>query len=351
MGTWTQASGYLKAKRRVPGSNPLAVRTQICHVAAIRSFFKWLTRERYVASNPASELIPPRKEFRLPGNVLSPPQVELVLSMPDIKDPVGLRDRAIMETFYSAGIRRMELIHLTPQDLDRERGLVLVRLGKGKKDRIVPIGERALLWIDKYMQEVRPMLLVGHQVDDPLFLSDKGKPLKPNFLSQMVGRYVEASGVRQYGACHLFRHAMATAMLDNGADVRFVQEMLGHANLQTTAIYTHVAVAKLKQIHDATHPAKIKRSEVNIDKLGKLGKIKSSGTSPPLSETHFETTSSWRASHEIGGIRRLFCDACHRVPTGRARGRYGTRSRQCQRQNQQSHLFRRCSYSASLVAA
>ena len=255
---------YLHLYRQRNG-NPIAVRTQICHIAAIRSFFKWLTRERYIASNPASELILPRKEFRLPGNVLSHPQVEKVLSMPDTKDPFGVRDRAIMETFYSCGIRRMELIHLTPQDLDRERGLVLVRLGKGKKDRIVPIGERALLWIDKYMQEVRPLLLVSHQVDDPLFLSDKGKQLKPNFLSQMVGRYVEASGVRQYGACHLFRHAMATGMLDNGADVRFVQEMLGHANLQTTAIYTHVAVAKLKQIHEATHPAKMKRPDVDSE--------------------------------------------------------------------------------------
>ncbi len=249
---------YLHLYRQRNG-NPIAVRTQICHIAAIRAFFKWLCRERYVASNPASELILPRKEFRLPANVMTPPQIERVLAVPDVHEYAGLRDRAIMETFYSCGIRRQEMIRLTPQDLDRDRGVVLVRQGKGKKDRIVPIGARALLWIDKYMQEVR----VGHQPDDPLFLSDKGKPLKLNFLSQMVGRYVAASGVRKFGACHLFRHAMATAMLDNGADVRIVQEMLGHANLQTTAIYTHVAVAKLKQIHEATHPAKMPPVDVD----------------------------------------------------------------------------------------
>lgn len=203
----------------------------------------------------------PRREFRLPGHTLSHPQVERVLAVPNILDPIGLRDRAIMETFYSTGIRRMELIRLTLQDLDRERGLLLVRLGKGKRDRIIPIGDRALAWVERYIEEVRPRLQIGDRPDDALFLSAKGQPLRANILSATIGEAIEAAGVKIRGACHLFRHAMATAMLENGADVRFVQAMLGHANLQTTAIYTRVAVAKLKKIHDATHPAKMHRTK------------------------------------------------------------------------------------------
>ena len=246
---------------RQPNGEPLSVRSQVAHLAPLRAWFKWLAREHHVAANPASDLIMPRREFRLPGNVLNPTEIEQVLAVPDIQTPLGLRDRAIMETFYSSGIRRLELIRLALQDLDRERGLVLVRLGKGKKDRIIPIGDRALAWIDKYVEEVRPRLLIGNNAGDTLFLSELGGPLRPNWLSQMVGEYVQAASVRKYGACHLFRHAMATAMLDNGADLRFVQAMLGHAHLQTTEIYTHVAVAKLKKIHDATHPAKMKRNK------------------------------------------------------------------------------------------
>ena len=172
---------------RKRNGDPLSNRSQIHHIAALRSFFRWLTRERYVPANVASELIMPRREFRLPANVMTPSQVEQVLAMPDIKTHLGLRDRAIMETLYSTGIRRAELLTLTPQDLDRERGLLLVILGKNKKDRVIPIGARALAWIDRYMEEVRPLLLVGHQPDDALFVSITGRPMTPNSLSLLVG--------------------------------------------------------------------------------------------------------------------------------------------------------------------
>jgi integrase/recombinase XerD len=251
---------------RKANGEPLSVRSQIAHLAPLRAWFKWLTREHHVAANPASDLIMPRREFRLPGHTLSHAQVERVLAVPDIVGPIGLRDRALMETFYSTGIRRMELIRLTLQDLDRERGLVLVRQGKGKKDRIIPIGGRALAWVERYIEEVRPRLLSGNQTGDTLFLTELGGPIRPNWLSQKIAEYVQIAGVRKSGACHLFRHAMATAMLENGADVRFVQAMLGHAHLQTTAIYTQVAVGKLKQIHDATHPAKMKRTKEDSEK-------------------------------------------------------------------------------------
>jgi integrase/recombinase XerD len=250
---------YLHLYRQANGE-PLSVRSQVAHLAALRAWFKWLARERHVAANPASDLIMPRREFRLPGHVLSPNEVERILAVPVITEPLGLRDRAILETFYSTGIRRIELIRLALQDLDHERGLVLVRQGKGKKDRIIPIGERALAWVDRYLKEVRPSLQIGNQAEHTLFLSDLGGPLRPNWLSQKVSEYLEAAGVDKHGACHLFRHAMATAMLENGADVRYVQAILGHAHLHTTQIYTHVAVAKLKKIHDATHPAKMQRT-------------------------------------------------------------------------------------------
>ncbi|HZZ81455.1 MAG TPA: site-specific tyrosine recombinase XerC [Gemmataceae bacterium] len=250
---------YLHLYRQRNGE-PLSVRSQVAHLAPLRAWFKWLARERYVAANPASDLIMPRREFRLPGHVLSPNEVERILAVPDINEPLGLRDRAMLETFYSTGVRRLELIRLTVQDIDHERGLVMVRQGKGKKDRICPVGERALAWIERYVNEVRPALQRCDQAEYTLFLSELGGPLRPNWLSQKVSEYIQLADVKKRGACHLFRHAMATAMLENGADLRFVQAMLGHVHLHTTQIYTHVAVAKLKKIHDATHPAKMKRS-------------------------------------------------------------------------------------------
>jgi integrase/recombinase XerD len=124
---------------------------------------------------------------------------------------------------------------------------------------MVPIGERALAWIDKYVSEVRPGLLVGHNNDDVLFLTHLGEPFRPDQLTLLVGRYVESSDVGKRGSCHLFRHTMATLMHDNGADIRFIQAMLGHSKLTTTEIYTQVSIKKLKEIHTATHPARAQR--------------------------------------------------------------------------------------------
>lgn len=150
-------------------------------------------------------------------------------------------------------------MNFTVYDLDPQRGTVFVRLGKGKKDRIVPIGERAQAWVQKYLFEVRPQLVVE---PDPgnLFLSRLGTAIALASLTDLVGGYVIQSGIGKPGACHLFRHTMATLMLEGGADIRFIQEMLGHASLATTQVYTRVAIHKLKAIHDATHPgAKLKR--------------------------------------------------------------------------------------------
>jgi integrase/recombinase XerD len=159
-------------------------------------------------------------------------------------------------------MRRRELIGLALYDLDRERGTVMIRQGKGKKDRMIPIGERAISWIDRYQHEARPALLVGRDPDilATLFLTHLGEPFTPNRLTQLVRGYIQAADIGKTGSCHLFRHTMATLMLENGADIRFIQAMLGHAELSTTQIYTQVSIRKLKEIHTATHPGKLRRA-------------------------------------------------------------------------------------------
>jgi integrase/recombinase XerD len=172
---------------------------------------------------------------------------------------MGIRDRAMLETLYSTGIRRMEVIGLKLTDFDPERRTIVVRQGKGKKDRMVPIGDGAILWIEKYLSGVRPSLVVPPD-DGTVFLTNMGEPLSPNRLTQMCREYVDAAETGKRGACHLFRHTMATLMLENGADIRFIQEMLGHVELSTTQLYTQVSIRKLKEIHSATHPsAKLER--------------------------------------------------------------------------------------------
>ena len=242
---------------RKPDGKPLTLGTQHSLLAPVKTFFKWLTQENHLLYNPASELMLPKQPKRLPLDILSVDEVESVLAMPDHTTPSGLRDRAILETLYSTGLRRMELPALKIHDIDLHRAIVVVREGKGRRDRVIPIGERALAWVEKYVTESRPKLLL-HQHEEALFLNDYGEPLPRDMLARKVKHYMKQAGVKKTGSCHLFRHAMATHMLDNGADTRFIQAMLGHADLATTQIYTHVSIEKLREIHAATHPAKLK---------------------------------------------------------------------------------------------
>jgi integrase/recombinase XerD len=239
--------------RRKENGKPLTFRSQYTALSVVKTFFRWLTRQNYLLSNPASEIELPKLEKRLPRHVLSVSESEAVLTTPDLESPLGVRDRAMLETFYSTGIRRMELAGLAIYDLDVERGTLMVRQGKGKKDRMIPIGSRAVAWIDKYLREVRPELVVEPD-DGTIFLTTDGEVFSGGALTQLVRGYVRASGIGKTGACHLFRHTMATLMLENGADIRFIQAMLGHVSLTTTEIYSHVAIRKLKEIHEATHP-------------------------------------------------------------------------------------------------
>jgi len=245
---------------RKSNGKPLALSTQHSFLAPLKTFFKWLTQENHLLYNPASELMLPKQPKHLPKEILSVEEVEQILAQPDYETAEGLRDRAMLETLYSTGLRRMELTALKTYDLDCRRAIVVVREGKGKRDRILPIGERALAWVEKYLEDSRPKLAVDLH-EEALFLDDWGGAMARDTLAHKVKIHIRNAGVDKKGCCHLFRHAMATHMLDNGADTRFIQAMLGHADLATTQIYTHVSVEKLRDIHTATHPAKLKRSD------------------------------------------------------------------------------------------
>jgi integrase/recombinase XerD len=168
-----------------------------------------------------------------------------------------------LEVFYSSAIRRMELIALRVCDIDHGRGTLFVRLGKGGRDRHVPIGERALSWVRRYCDEARPHFALTPD-GGTLFLNAQGAPLGPDALSRHVTAYVRSGAPHKRGSCHLFRHSCATLLLDAGADVRYVAEMLGHQKLETTMIYTRVSLAKLSAVHAACHPAENhRRAQVN----------------------------------------------------------------------------------------
>ncbi len=244
---------YLFHFRR-PNGKPLSWRGQLSRLSPLRSFFSWLVRQNMLLYNPAADLEMPRSEKRLPKAVLSASEAETVLAQADTREPIGLRDRAILETFYSTGMRRMELVNLQLIDLDPERGTVMIRQGKGKKDRVVPIGERAIAWLDRYLEEVRPRLLVDPG-DNTIFLTWMGAPFNGNAMTSLVAEYVAAADLGKLGSCHLFRHTCATLMLEAGADIRYIQAQLGHAQLTTTELYTQVAIRKLKEVHSLTHPS------------------------------------------------------------------------------------------------
>ncbi len=235
---------------------PLSLGTQNIRLVSVKAYFKWMMVQNLILFNPASELESPRVPYMLPRSILSVPQVEHILSQPDLRKQKGLCDRAIMEVFYSTGIRRVELIQLKVDDVDFSRETLFIREGKGRKDRVVPIGTRALLWVKKYLEEVR-----AFACEDPteksLFLSPQGTPIKPKRLTDWVKTHIKAASIDKRGSCHIFRHTTATLMLENGADTRYIQQLLGHAKLETTQIYTQVSITKLKEVHKATHPAKV----------------------------------------------------------------------------------------------
>ena len=241
---------------RSRSGKPLSLATQHNRLTAVKGFCRYLTKEGVIGVNPAAEFELPRVHRRLPRAILSVAEVEAVCRQTLLHGESGIRDRAIIETLYATGIRRRECTLLDLYDLDREQGTLMVREGKGRKDRMLPIGERALAWLDRYLTDVRPSLLAGNADDQALFLNDRGERYRVHQLSDKVRAYLTAAGIEKPGACHLFRHTMATLMLENGADIRFIQAMLGHASLETTTIYTQVSIRALKEVYARTHPAR-----------------------------------------------------------------------------------------------
>ena len=243
---------------RKRNGEPLSFATQSQRLMPIKALFKWLARENHILYNPASEMELPKVHRRLPKHLLTADEVEQILAQTMLHGELGIRDRAIIETLYSTGIRRAELVGLTLYDVDTRNGTLMVREGKGKKDRMVPIGERACAWVERYRDEVRPELVIEPDTG-VLFMHEYGEAFTGSRLTDLVRKYIEQADIEKAGACHLFRHTMATLMLENGADIRYTQAMLGHADLSTTQIYTQVSIRKLKEVHALTHPADRRR--------------------------------------------------------------------------------------------
>jgi integrase/recombinase XerD len=241
--------------------------TQRQRIGCLKDWFRWLTRQNVILHNPASELELPRMEKRLPTQALTLAQVDRLLAVPDVADPLGVRDRAMLQVFYSTGIRRAELCSLEMADVNPERGTLTVRRGKGKKDRVVPLGGRAASWVARYVREVRPRLSLDTRTQ-ALFLSGYGEAFNPDVVSRMVSSWIRAAGLGGKGSCHLLRHSCATHMLEGGADIRYIQQLLGHEKLETTAIYTEVTIRQLLEVHARCHPA---------------GRLPTPGESVPLS--------------------------------------------------------------------
>lgn len=245
---------YLARSQR--DGQPLGLRTQQQLIGAIRGWCKWLTREGHIPANPAADLELPRMPRTLPRTLLSVEQVRQLMRQPDVEGLTGVRDRAMLELLYGTGMRRSELMRLQLGDVNLAQATVFIRQGKGRKDRYVPMGKSARHWLARYMAEVRPMLTSQAQAAGTgwtLFLTDYGEPYDQNRLSGLVAGHLRRIGVEQ-GSCHALRHACATHMLEAGAELRYIQVLLGHADLSTTQIYTHVAIGKLMAVHAATHP-------------------------------------------------------------------------------------------------
>jgi len=228
--------------------NNLGSRSVGRHLSALRSFFKFLSREGYLKANPIIILSSPKLDKHLPQFMTEEETAKLIESAfpKDEKDERGLRDRAILETFYSCGIRISELVGLSQQDIDFIGGIVKV-FGKGRKERIVPIGEAALGAIRKYLDRRKKQ-------GDAVFLNKNGSRISTRGVRDIVEKYIKVAGMRQGISPHTLRHSFATHLLNRGADLRTVQELLGHANLSTTQIYTHLTTERLKTVYDKAHP-------------------------------------------------------------------------------------------------
>jgi integrase/recombinase XerD len=220
-------------------------------LTVFKRYFRWALRERLIAADPTLRLQSARQPLRVP-KTLSEAQVEALLGAPDTQTPLGLRDRTMLELIYASGLRVSELVSLKTFAVSMSEGVLRV-LGKGAKERLVPFGEVARDWLLRYLAQARPDILKGRQTED-LFVTMRGRGMTRVMFWALVKKHARAAGITAPLSPHTLRHAFATHLLNHGADLRAVQMLLGHADISTTTIYTHVARERLKQLHAQHHP-------------------------------------------------------------------------------------------------
>jgi integrase/recombinase XerD len=220
-------------------------------LTVFRRYFRWALRERLVQADPTLRLEAARQPLRVP-KTLSEAQVEALLGAPDTRTPLGLRDRTMLELMYASGLRVSELVTLKTVHVGLDEGVLRV-LGKGARERLVPFGEEAHAWLRRYLAESRPLILGGRAARD-LFVTQRGEGMTRQMFWTLVKKYARMAGITQPLSPHTLRHAFATHLLNHGADLRAVQMLLGHADISTTQIYTHVARERLRQLHARHHP-------------------------------------------------------------------------------------------------
>lgn len=220
-------------------------------LSSARRFYQYLLRQGRIAADPTLKVERPKLPRSLPKS-LSEAEVEALIQAPDAAAPLGLRDRAMLETLYATGLRVSELVNLKLTEVSLDQGVVRA-MGKGSKERLVPLGEEALDWLRRYLDQARGAILDRRQ-SDALFVTQRGGPMTRQMFWNLIKRYALRGGVRKHLSPHTLRHAFATHLLNHGADLRVVQMLLGHADISTTQIYTHVARERMKQLHAKHHP-------------------------------------------------------------------------------------------------
>ena len=239
--------GFLASKYR----SGRALRSSARLLSSMRRFYRYLVREGQRGDDPTASIESPKMDRPLP-HTLSESEVEALLNAPDVSEPVGLRDRAMLELLYASGLRISELVALSCERINLNHGVVRV-VGKGDKERLVPVGDEAVLWVKRYSEDGRPKLL-RKRSSDRLFVSRKATGITRQAFWYRLRQYAVVADIRGHLSPHTLRHAFATHLVNHGADLRVVQMLLGHSDLSTTQIYTHVARERLKQIHRTHHP-------------------------------------------------------------------------------------------------
>ena len=221
-------------------------------LSTLRRFFRYQIRENRIVDDPCAQVLSPKQGRPLP-KAMSEQQVDDLLNAPDVETALGLRDRAMLETLYATGLRVSELVGLTLLEVSLCVGVVRI-VGKGNKERLVPMGDEAVIWINKYLQDARSELLKSRGVSNSLFITKRGSGMTRQAFWYLIKRYADIAGINQKISPHILRHAFATHLLNYGADLRVVQLLLGHSDLSTTQIYTHIAKSRLQKIHQKHHP-------------------------------------------------------------------------------------------------